>query len=426
LAKLVARTPYGLRFGPVYGETAKLAEKIDSAPILEIKSWAFPRLKRIVDRSFRECTAYRTFYQRRGYHPDKLATMEHFQDVPIVTKADLQEFTVEERSLPSAGKMLVNTGGTSGAPLAFHVDGDAFAREWAHMHLIWGRVGYHYRDVMMTMTGRNLGDELVRYNPVHNEWIVNTYADRASLCRALSNLLRKEKVKWIQGYPSIVAELVSTLSKYDSATLASLGSGVRGVLFASEYPTPQYTEIVKRGLNVPTLSWYGHSEMCILAYQDRSDRYIPLHSYGLVEAVPDGADDERLIGTSYWNTASPFIRYDAGDRISSLKEGELLRSFAITAGRVGDFVVDRNGARISLTSLIIGRHHEAFGKIRHVQVRQQSPGVIELLIVPQVEGVSGEELMHGFDFSSVQIEAVPVFISEPVRTAAGKIKLLVN
>ncbi|MCF8469401.1 MAG: hypothetical protein K9G30_01305 [Parvibaculum sp.] len=390
-----------------------------------IKAWSLPKLQEIVQRSYRECAFYRTVYQRRRYDPERFTTFEHFQDVPVVTKNDMIEFSLDDRSLPSPGRLAINTGGTSGETLTFYIDRRAFAREWAHMHLIWGRAGYHYRDMKITMRGRNLGDRIVKYNPVHNEWIVNTYADRGEVCAALSELLKTQKIRWVHGYPSIVSELVSMLAEVDERSTRILRNTLKGVLLGSEFPARQYIEPIKRILGIEPTAWYGHSEMCILAYEDSQNRYVPLHSYGLVEAVDDSEKDQRLVGTSCWNTASPFIRYDSGDRVSADVEGGILRTFSVTSGRIGDFVVSKDGERISLTSLIFGRHHAAFSSVRHVQVRQPEQGKIELLVVAPDRGLTPDDVMKGFDFSNVELDVTLRIVDEPVRTDAGKIRLLV-
>lgn len=426
LGKVFALVPFSWRFGPLYPTMFHLAEDMDRRTVEAARAWLLPKLQGAVERAYHQSVFYRTIYQRHRYEPARLTTVAHFQDVPIVTKADMREFSLEERSLPSRGRIPINTGGTSGEPLVFYVDRGAFAREWAHMHLVWGRAGYNFRDTKLTMRGRNLGDRLLRYNPVHNEWIVNTYADRPAVCSAVSDLLESEKITWIHGYPSIVSEFVSMIAEVNRGAIDNLRSNLKGVLLGSEFPARQYVEPIRQILGVEPTAWYGHSEMCILAYEDGCNRYVPLHSYGFVEAVDDGGDGSRLVGTSYWNTASPFIRYDSGDRISSEEDGGLLRAFSVTSGRVGDFVVDKHGARISLTALIFGRHHSAFSSVRHVQVRQLTVGRMELLVVPQDDKLTLDEVMSGFDFSNVNLDVVPVLIDEPFRTKSGKIRLLVE
>ncbi|WP_309089053.1 hypothetical protein [Phenylobacterium sp.] len=424
LARLLAYVPFSVRLGPGYVRTLRLAAGMTSARACDVRAWAFPKLKAIVRRAYEETAFYRAFYDARGYDPSRLRTFEHFQDIPIVTKADLREFGLEDRSTPAPRRMLINTGGTSGQPLAFHVDGEAFAREWAHMHLIWGRAGYHYRDLKLTMRGRNLGGDVLRYNAVHNEYIINTYADRSAVADALYELLKRRRIQWIHGYPSIVSEIISSLADIRPEAMRGLQRNLKGVLLGSEFPAPHYVEPLKRTLGVQMTAWYGHSEMCVLAYEDASNHYVPLHSYGFVEAL-DGSDGQRLIGTSYWNTASPFIRYDTGDLVQAEVRDGVVESFAVAAGRTGDFVIDGRGMRIALTALIFGRHHPAFDRCRHVQVRQVQPGKLELLVVPGDKTVGIPEIMSGFDFSNVELKVSPVLLSEPVRSEAGKIRLLV-
>jgi phenylacetate-CoA ligase len=425
IGRLVAVVPFEWRFGHAYSFMGKMAREMDRAQPARTKEWAFPKLKRIVENTYQNNLCYRTICQRHGFHPERFATFEHFEDAPIVTKSDLREFDLDDRSIEAPGRMLINTGGTSGEPLAFYVDRQAFAREWAHMHLIWKRAGYHYRDVKLTMRGRNIGNRILKYNPIHNEWILNTYGDRKAIFSELSALMDRTEIRWVHGYPSIVSEMVSDMSAADGATAKKLRSHLKGVLLGSEFPAAQYVEPIRRLLGVEPTAWYGHSEMCVLAYDKGQNHYIPLYSYGFVEAEGEHGNQRRL-GTSYWNAASPFIRYDTGDRISADIEQGIVRSFSVADGRTGDFVVDSEGRRIALTALIFGRHHTAFSKIRHVQVRQLALGKIELLVVRGEEPLAPDELLNGFDFTNVALAVTPVFLDEPIRTESGKIRLLVQ
>ena len=133
----------------------------------------------------------------------------------------------------------------------------------------------------------------------------------------------------------------------------------------------------------------------------------------------------HLVGTSLWNTVSPFIRYDTGDGIKADTGQGLVKRFSILDGRIGEFVVDRNGGKIGLTALIFGRHHVGFEQARHIQVRQSESGKMELLIVPRDPQISLESLKDSFDFSNVKIDVQLRMIDEPVRTKSGKTPLLV-
>jgi len=97
--------------------------------------------------------------------------------------------------------------------------------------------------------------------------------------------------------------------------------------------------------------------------------------------------------------------------------------FRIHEGRVGDFIVDRQGNRHSLTAIIFGRHHEAFDLISHVQVRDEGGGVITLVITPRDGSIDWPALTQGFNLENLDMEFCFELVDAPVRTEAGKIRL---
>jgi ubiquinone/menaquinone biosynthesis C-methylase UbiE len=177
------------------------------------------------------------------------------------------------------------------------------------------------------------------------------------------------------------------------------------------------------------LSWYGHSERAILAWEKREPFvYEPFQTYGYCEAVEDKQTGRwRLIGTSYFNHASPFIRYDTGDDIEPVEfESGVLRSFRIREGRVGDFVVDRHGVRIPLTALVFGRHHELFNLAKFLQVRQEERGRITVLVTPKNGLPEGFDFTKWFDASGLAMDIAFQVLESPILTPAGKVALKVS
>src|SRR5690606_33596347 len=143
----------------------------------------------------------------------------------------------------------------------------------------------------------------------------------------------------------------------------------------SELPSPLLRETVEKLLGCSSVSWYGHTERAILAYEkEGSATYYPFFTYGFAEALDEG----RLVCTSYYNRASPLIRYDTGDRVDPVVNDGLLDKFKISNGREGDFIIDKLGNKIFLTGLIFGRHHELFESARHIQIYQPATGIAEV------------------------------------------------
>lgn len=418
--------PFSFRLGKQYGHTAREIQQFSNYALIAKKCLIFNHVSSITNHAYHNIPFYKIFYDTCGFHPNMLHTFEDIKQIPIVTKEEFRKYHIEDRSTKTKGRMKINTGGTSGEPLEFYLDAHAFAREWAHMHTIWTSVGYRQCDLKLTFRGKNLGGIPIRYNPVHNEYMVNAYIDIEMVLDALSRITFKRKISFIHGFPSSVYNFACLCSERRPELLDKFKGSLRGVLLSSEYPAPIYRDKIEQVFQVPTISWYGHSEMAILAYEIDRFVYKPFQTYGFAEAVPDANGDFRLVGTSYYNTASPFIRYDTGDSIIPLDDREPLSAFRIKHGRIGDFILDQKGNRISLTALVFGRHHPIFGFVDFVQVAQEEAGHACIIITPSGDRHSDDtDWSRLFDYSNVNMEFNFISVNEPFRSPSGKVPLLI-
>lgn len=394
----------------------------------EKKRYIFEKVERIVKYSYRNIEFYNYYYNSYNFHPDDLRDYNDIKKIPIVRKEDLQKFTLQKRSNDKIFGVKINTGGTTGEPLEFYIENAAFSREWAHMFHIWSNIGYSRTDLKLTFRGKNIGDVALRYNPVNNEYLVNTYMEMSKVALEIDKLLCKRKVNYLHGYPSAIYEFSKYLETHNKDLKRKLNDSLEGILFGSEFPPSVYRNVINKVFPVSDISWYGHSEMCILAYEKRFKwNYEPMLSYGYCEAEPNESGAHRLIGTSYDNISSPFIRYDTGDLVEPKFKNDILESFKISKGRVGEFIKDRNGKNVSLTSLIFGRHHTIFGKVKFIQIGQNKMGTATIYITP-FDGMklSRDEIKSKFDSSNVKIEFNYQIVDNPFRSKNGKVPLLVE
>jgi phenylacetate-CoA ligase len=419
--------PDRFRIGRGYTAALRDIERFDAESLGQKVSATFERLKAIVRLAHDEIPFYRRFYEQRGFDPGQLRTLDDWNRVPIVTKQDFQTVPLEERCSRKLEGRVGNTGGTSGNPLVFKLPHNAVAVEWAHMHTLWKARGYRTSSLKLRIGGTYFeGNEAFRFHPRHNELIVNANSPMSEVVGHLLRQIERHRVRWIHGYPSLVAEFAHALAKAGDARQALFRGRLHGVLLGSEYPAPVYRDAISSALSDNVLSWYGHSEMALLAGETASGIYQSLPTYGYAEAVPtaDGGS-HRLVSSSLHNMVHPFIRYDTGDLIEPVAQTGAALAFRIKEGRVGDFVLDRAGRRLGLTSIIFGRHHTAFDTVQHLQVRQHSPGQMTILIVPQTDN-DLQSLKAGFDFSGLDLDWDLELIAAPIRSAGGKVKLKVD
>lgn len=390
----------------------------------DLRSNQLDAFNALVRFSYDETKFYRCYYDDCNFLPKDFSSFDDLIGVPVVTKSILQQFSLDDRSVRSLALKKSNTGGTTGQPLDFYLDKYAYAREWAHMHAIWATLGYRYTDEKITIRGKNIGNRFYKYNFNQNEFLISAYAPLQVNLNSCRELIIKRNIKWIHGYPSSVYSFLRELESVDAVLFEILIRKVHGVFLGSEYPAPQYRNYIEQHCGLKSISWYGHSEMAVLAPEREpgSGVYYPFHSYGYAEAVPDG-DSYRLVATSTHNFATPFIRYDTGDLIEPTFKDGLLECFRIKEGRNSDSVIDQNGRSISLTGLIFGRHHKAFEHSEHVQVRQPAPGKIEILVTSKDTRENWSEL---FDFSNAFFDVSFTQIDSPIRTPLGKVQLLLR
>lgn len=426
LGRIVNKIPYSYRpgIGAVYQKRKSEIAQYETFSIEEKQGFIFQRMKAIVDFAYSNIAAYNRYYNAEGFHPVQLKSFNDISRIPFTSKAILNEFSLEDRSYSKKGRYIVNTGGSSGTPFGFYIEPSSMGHEWAHMHTIWNKLGFKSSDLKIGFGGRSSIKDFVDYDVVRNTFALDLYADYKDVAVKLKKILRKYQVKYLHGYPSSIYDFAVFCKEQDNELRDMLAKQLKGAFMGSEFPHPHYREVIEGVFDIDTISWYGHTERCVLAYE-KNDKYVyePFQTYGYTEVINlDGKDE--LIGTSYYNQASPLIRYNTNDEITeTITEGGILQSFQMKGGRSGEFVIDRDGKKINLTGLIFGRHHKLFNEAKYIQVKQVEKGIIE---IHYVANLSTDKAASLFDSNNVNMDISFVQRDEPVRTVSGKVGLLIK
>jgi phenylacetate-CoA ligase len=423
----INKIPYSKRpgIGKIYTQRKNEILLFDSFSKEQKQNYIFERMKSIVNFSYNNIPFYKEYYAQKRFHPEALMVYQDIQKIPIVNKTVLREYNIDIRSFAVPNRYIVNTGGSSGIPFGFYIEPTSMGHEWAHMHSIWERLGYKASDLKLGFGGRSDVKNIVEYDVLRNSYSIDLYKNYKLISRKLKNILRTSEIKYLHGYPSSIYNFALYCKHEDNELQDLLSKHLRGAFLGSEYPHALYRNVIENVFNINSVSWYGHTERCILAYE-KNEKYVyePFQTYGLAETITMN-NELHLIGTSYYNHASPLIRYDTNDIISDIElSGDILQRFKITKGREGEFVIDKQGNKINLTALIFGRHHKLFNFARFVQVKQIMPGKIELLFVSNT--ISEEEAENLFDKKNVDLDITFIRRNEPVMTLSGKINLLVK
>lgn len=431
IGKALSLIPFENRPG-VGGVYQKRRSDISAYETLDIegkRAYIYRNFRSILNYAYEHVPFYKSFYDEKGFSPMDVKCFDDIKQVPVINKEILKQYTVEERTANVKDKYLVNTGGSSGNPLSFYVSSKMIANEWAHMHRIWEYLGYKPSSLKLTFAGRSeFKKSCVEYDALRHSYAVNIYEDLELCAVELKKILKKYRVEYLHGYPSALYEFSLYCRDHDNDLMGLLRKNLKGAFLSSEYPMPLFRDTIEKVFNISSISWYGHTERSILAYESGKYVYTPFQTYGYTEALDsDLSGVKKLAGTSFYNLASPLIRYDTYDEISevSINHG-VLQSFSIAGGRAGEFILDAKNKKIPLTGLIFGRHHRLFDVCSHLQIAQQEPGEAVILYVLSDEI---QELPHPeklFDSSNVDIRFRFRLIDRPIKTISGKVNLLVN
>lgn len=391
--------------------------------------YIFQKMRSIVEHAYNSVDFYRDYYSQKGFNPNDISSFEDLQKIPIVNKELLRGCPLEKRSFKGHGRYLVNTGGSSGSPLSFYILPSSIGHEWAHMHHIWSKFGYRTNDLKLCFSGRDLKKETITYDALRHHYAVNIFHPHSKIVSELKLILKSQTIPYLHGYPSALYDFACYCEENDQELVTLLSQQLKGAFLGSEYPSIVYRQKIESVFNISTVSWYGHTERAVLAWEkDVPFIYSPFQTYGFTEAVTDyNSDVNKLVATSYYNTASPLIRYDTGDKISVISStAGILESFRVTAGRVGDYVIDSTGKKISLTGLVFGRHHKVFEKAKFFQVYQTIPGYVKIYITNLGNKIPELELCNYFDLSGINIDFTFEQIDAPILTSSGKVILNVS
>lgn len=421
---------YGLRphYSALFRQFSREALAWEKLSVPERKEWILQRCRTLVCFAYENVPFYRDYYRQKHFSPDALHSFADLRRIPVIDKKTLCQVPLERRTSTVLPRYCVNTGGSSGVSLGFYVDRHLGPKERAYMHYMWHSVlGFKPSMTRLRLTGRSNIQAGIDYSYFQNIINWDIYSDFSKVAAAFKSAAQHlPPVYFLHGYPSALYEF-ALYCETDAELYSLLKRNLQGILFCSEFPFDRWRDKIEAVFGVKTLSWYGHTEACILAYEKREKKhYVPLQSYGLAEILPVDGNECHLVGTDYFNFASPLIRYDTEDLADQCEfESELLTSFQIKNGRAGQFIHDRNNKKIALTGLIFGRHHKLFDYCSNIQIAEVKPGeaVVLYVLKNSMQSLKNPEALFNTENVDIQFEFRE--IPAPIRTKRGKVHLLV-
>jgi phenylacetate-CoA ligase len=344
------------------------------------------KLKRLLAHAYHNVPFYREKFRQAGLLPGDVKTMEDFQRLPIISKADFHQQTcmdyidrrIEQKALTS-----IKTSGSSGETLEFFVDRayDQFRKaQFLRPYLTNGQ---RITDRILSFTGRpRLHKRFMEYALLLREKQISSHLDP----QIHLEILRKFRPEVVRGYPSVLA-LIGAQIHGETQLLYP----PRRIFTDSELLTPAMRRTIETAFNRKVVDIYGTMETDNIGYEcEQHCGYHIAIDCVIMEFVENGKTVEpgapgEIVCTVLENFAMPFIRYRLNDfGICAAKACSCGRAFPLMTGlqgRTHSYALTREGERVSSTTLLAEMDHFA-DYIKAFQIFQEDYNLFTLNLVP--------------------------------------------
>lgn len=378
-----AAIPFRYRYSSNYRKALGILLKTEYWSLDKLKLLQRESLGNLIVHAYKRVPYYRRIFDERGLTPNDFWGTENLDRLPILTRQIIRDNWDDLQAQNHRGKTVAfSTSGSTGEPLKFIGDEYLYAIEKAFLtrayrahdtrfyeeNIVWMR---HYVPPSDDAPLSYYDPELKRF------WLSAFHLSDENLDEYIE-IIDETKATTLSTYPSAAYILAMLLERANKKFRF-----IKKVHAASEQLLPEWEPLIKQMIG-PIYMHYGMVEKVSLFHQctHSSQFYHEDLEYGVTEILPDG----RVIGTSLWNFAMPFIRYHTGDKAQpttiSLQcacGSNLPMTVKQFEGRCDDILVTPDGRYIPAVNFYTLMYKTP--GVGMFQIIQSSPGDVEVQIV---------------------------------------------
>lgn len=432
LKRIYYRLPQSMYIGNrTYRQFRQMISKSEFNSTESIKTYQLQKLKFIVDYAWHNIQGYRELWDKHGFNPQMLKTLEDINKIPFVTREILKENIHLFTNFKLKNIKHITTGGSSGEPFGFYHQEKNIYIEMAFIHDMWSRFLPNVSMKIKRVALRGHKIKGLYYIKPANVMLLSSYSLNKESVEEIIKAIEKYKAPVLHAYPSSIYIFSRIIKDHQ----LKINHRFNLIALSSEPLMSYQKELVRDVFNAPISHWYGHTEKCVLAgYCEHEDFFHVYPQYGITELIDINGiqvkkgDVGEIVGTSFWNFATPFIRYKTSD-YAELGDDNCIscgRNYQILnriEGRLQDYVVDKDGHLISLTALIFAQHFEAFEHITSIKLVQKEIGTITVNIIPNTKYTQADsEEIHSVmkKVTKNRLDISIVLVDKTDRTSLGK------
>ncbi|HJH27247.1 MAG TPA: capsular biosynthesis protein [Methanophagales archaeon] len=405
-----------------------------------LKRYQKEKLQRLIHFSYNNVPYYSKLFENLNLKPEDIQTIEDLQKLPILTKEIIRNNQKDfiPTNLKEQKYIDGSTGGSTGEPLQYRLSKEDEILGLAILYANWSYAGYELGDKVGVIAGSSLMPStkseltdnikafMMNYKKYSSFDLSDKYMDE------IVTGLNEFKPKYLRGYASSIYLFAKHIKDKD----LKIDFHPKGVFTTAEVLFDNQRKLIEEVFNCKVFNQYGLNDGGISAFECEMHKGLHIDMLRSILEVADengnqleAGKEGRILATSLYNYAMPFIRYDTGDLgILSDEKCECGRELPLLKkiiGRTTDYLKFSNGAIIGTPILTV-----LFGKfdIIQYQIVQKDLNTILVNIVKgkNYRDNDEKEIRDTFYKHVGDINIMFNYVDKIETTRAGKWKFIVR
>ena len=396
------------------------------------------QLSELIKFAYENVPYYTKLFNKLGIEPNDIITIKDLEKLPILTKQIIKENWQDfiPKNINKLKYLNGSTGGSTGEPLKYRMSREDYERGVGLLYCGWGCGGYELGDKVAVIAGSSLIPTTKSETKKKIQEFFLNFRHYSSFEMSKENLFKyfydinRWKPDFIRGY----ASSIYLFAKFIQDNNLKLDFQPKAIFTTAEKLFDKQRTLIEEVFGVKVFDNYGLNDGGISACECEQHCGMHINTQRAILEVVDDASKQvkgkegRILATSLYNYALPFIRYDTGD-LGAISDSEcacgrktpLLKEIS---GRITDF--------LELNDIIIGSPvlTVLMGKfdIEQYQIIQEAPDSITCKIIKGKAYKKEDEafIRDSFCKHVGQINIKFDYVNSIPTTKAGKYKFIIN
>jgi phenylacetate-CoA ligase len=322
----------------------------NSKSIEELQLQQNQSLRDLICYCFDHIPYYQNLFKSLRLRKDDFISTNDLEKLPILTKSQIKEKAGSFISRKSTSNAVHgSTGGSTGVPLKYKMSPECYCRGVALLLRGWGFAGYRLGDRLAVIAGSSLMSNRETLKEKLRDLLLNfhhysSYGTDSEMLKKYLTHMEEWQPSYLRGY----ASSLYMLAKHVQQRGITVRFPLKGVFSTAEVLSLGQREQIEKVFHVKVFDNYGLHDGGVSAFECGAHNGMHIdYERAILQTVDDNGKViagkmGKIVATSLYNFAMPFIRYDTGDlgvidegRCSCGNERPLLKR---VYGRTTDFL----------------------------------------------------------------------------------------